>query len=1225
MTDSPTLPSSPLGVPDEFQGTSRFVVQERLGAGTFGIVYRVLDRERNSMVALKLLRHLDADRLLRFKHEFRSLVDVVHPNLVQLYELFGEDRHWFFTMELVEGTDFLSYLRPGNVLSGWDRIRDAFCQLANGVQALHSSAQVHRDLKPSNVLVTNSGRVLILDFGLVKELAPQSIEQTFSFAGSPVYMAPEQAVGGPVTVAADWYAVGVMLYRTITGRFPFHGPELFARKQAEDPPFPGDLVPDVPVDLNETCHLLLARTPEPRMIGAMILREPRPTPGTAPQTGQDGFVGRSAELSLLHHRLEALSSGKLQVVLAYGGSGIGKSSLIARFLTGVRRECPNAVILKGRCHESESVPYKALDSVADELVRHLQSLPESISGALLPRRPALLKRLFPVFGELEILSAFPEGSTADLEEHETRRQAFAALLEMLGRMSDRNTIVIAIDDLQWADLDSVAFLEELVLSPVAPALMLVLAFRSENLNSSPPLQLLRDFKQHLKSPECWTEMELRGLSEEEGRDLLRNLADAGRKIGPDQVSAVLAESEGSPLFLRELLRFALNEPETAEQRDAPTRLRISDVIRRRADAISPTGRRLLEGLAVAGEPLSKLALRSAVNAPDEELSREIWLLIHENLVRIAGEAGKLEPFHDQVREAALSWLSPSALRDWHARLAQALQAEHNPDPQRLFRHHLGAGNVAAAFQSALAAARMAENALAFDRAARFYTETLQTGEGDAAAHAMLHRKRAEALSKAGRGRESGASYLEAAKFPAYNDSLEMRRLAAEQLMRSGYLDEGIQIYRDLLPGTGVHLPDQPLACLLRGLTLRAFTKVRGMRWRPRTEAQLPAQRLRKLDLLWNGALVLTTVDPIFANYLQARHMLEALRAGEPSRLALSAGLGVFFESLAGQSEYLKGRKLLEFAESVSGNLNDPYVTAITRGAWATLDFLCGRIQSGLEHSQKAVAGLAEIAIGVSWETATFNALFVWFLGWGGRIRQLSETIAPILDDARSRGDVYQDIIARCFMTAHLVGLAADSPDRVIEETARALSQWRKSRYDLQHFAAAFAIVECHLYAGRPDLARRLVLSEWQAIEGSLIFRKAQAIRITLFYMRGRTALAVWLKERTDRRLRREVEHYASKLLNIGSPWGQSMGRMLRAGLLVGRSRVAEALLLLEQAEDSLREQDLQLLAAAVSRRRGELEKNAGSAKITADDEFMRSENILRPDRMTAMILPGDWF
>jgi len=260
--------------PESFSGTDRFVVQRRLGAGSFGVVYEVLDRERNTNVALKTLRVTAGRTLYRFKQEFRALADVSHPNLVTLYELLADGDQWFFTMELIDGVAFLdhvrgapsgagdafsspttpqmeAFLRAGSSsdpsalsdvpqavpsaiagLGPMERLRRALLQLGQGVCALHAAGKLHRDIKPSNVLVTAEGRVVLLDFGLIREIRP-GLTHTLDAVGTPAYMSPEQASERPLTESSDWYSVGVMLYEALTGALPFTGPvlDVLRRKQ----------------------------------------------------------------------------------------------------------------------------------------------------------------------------------------------------------------------------------------------------------------------------------------------------------------------------------------------------------------------------------------------------------------------------------------------------------------------------------------------------------------------------------------------------------------------------------------------------------------------------------------------------------------------------------------------------------------------------------------------------------------------------------------------------------------------------------------------------------------------------------------------------------------------------------------------------------------------------------------------------------------------------------
>ena len=158
-------PASPPLAPGTHLCRGRFVIGAMLGRGGMGVVYEVRDRERGADLALKTLLHTAPERLLAFKHEFRALQDLVHPNLVRLDELFEDDGRWFFTMERIRGVRFTDFVRP----DGLDepRLRRGLEQLARGLQALHRADKVHRDVKPSNTLVESDGRVVLLDFGLI--------------------------------------------------------------------------------------------------------------------------------------------------------------------------------------------------------------------------------------------------------------------------------------------------------------------------------------------------------------------------------------------------------------------------------------------------------------------------------------------------------------------------------------------------------------------------------------------------------------------------------------------------------------------------------------------------------------------------------------------------------------------------------------------------------------------------------------------------------------------------------------------------------------------------------------------------------------------------------------------------------------------------------------------------------------------------------------------------
>ena len=288
--------------------------------------------------------------------------------------------------------------------------------------------------------------------------------------------------------------------------------------------------PQVPADLRELCRQLLKRHPDERANGSAILAAlggmasaTIGEPSTEPRSEAELFVGRSEPLQQLEEAFADTQEGRLNVVLMHGPSGIGKTALVRRFLSVLAHRQANVMVLKGRCYEFESVPYKGLDALVDECSRYLQRLPDSRVEALLPRDAFLLPRLFPVLARVGAIAAAPARTALVPDVQELRQRTFRALRELLARLSDRQPLVIWIDDLQWGDRDSSTFLAELCAPPQQPPLLLLLTYRSEEVGSNTTLAYLFQVLANQRLVGRWHELGLAELTDAESRQLLLEL------------------------------------------------------------------------------------------------------------------------------------------------------------------------------------------------------------------------------------------------------------------------------------------------------------------------------------------------------------------------------------------------------------------------------------------------------------------------------------------------------------------------------------------------------------------------------------------------------------------------------------------------------------------------------------------------------------------------------
>jgi serine/threonine protein kinase/tetratricopeptide (TPR) repeat protein len=649
-----------------------------LGRGGMGIVYEAVHLARGERVALKTLPAVDGARLYQFKREFRALADVNHPNLIGLHTLESDGCHWFFTMDLIDGVDFLSHVRPSGTLD-LSRLRQALSQLVTGVLALHGKHIIHRDLKPSNVMVTDEGRVIVLDFGLALE--EEGSWSADKVAGTPKYMAPEQAAGGKITAASDWYAVGVMLYEALTGKAPFVGRALQvlqAKQLQEAPDLPADAA--IPSDLACLTRGLLRRDPRERPDAREIVRVAAfrgDAPTTTRPTSGLRLVGREQQLAALTDSYRWLRKQQQPLsVFIRGRSGEGKTSLAEHFLEPLRARREEVAVMSGRCYDRESVPFKALDSLIDALCSYLRSLPETDAALLIPDDMGVLVQVFPVLQRVGVAARAAAGRPGGLDEHQVRQRAFRALRALLTRMSRRTPVVWFIDDLQWGDADSAEALFEVLRPPEAPTALFLGTFRSEEADASP---FLRAWGELLRKHDVQVErrdVSVGPLTVEECTRLVVALLGQDGEAIRRRAAEFAQETGGNPFLLIELV--GCFDPAT----DSFHVLPINEVIDKKLGRLPADAPGLLEVVAVSGQALP-VGEASRATGHAAAAVATLTHMRNERLVRLVGtdENPLVDTYHDRIRETVLRRLEEGRRKTLHRTLAEVIEEEAGGVPE----------------------------------------------------------------------------------------------------------------------------------------------------------------------------------------------------------------------------------------------------------------------------------------------------------------------------------------------------------------------------------------------------------------------------------------------------------------------------------------------------------------------------------------------------------------
>jgi serine/threonine protein kinase len=1233
----------------------RFTLVRRVGTGGMGVVFEAYDRKRGELVALKTMRRADPTALVRFKQEFRSLTDITHPNLVNLYELFAVDDRWFFTMELVEGTDFVSHVRPyvparpgaadgaGSESGGSDggatsmargpafdeaRLREALRQLAEGVEVLHQSGKLHRDIKPPNVLVTPEGRVVLLDFGLTADLETSGQHRTHDrqIVGTVAHMSPEQAAGLSITPASDWYSVGVMIYEAITGRLPFVGPpqELIVTKQTETPPSPSTIVAGLPEDLVRLCVELLDRDPAARPTGREIIGRLTGQAPEAPELPDPGrpmpLIGRARHLQVLDSAFTGLTRRRTQSIFVFGRTGTGKTTLIRSFLEGlIARD--EAIVLSGRCYERESVPYKALDSLIDALARHLKGLSARKAGALLPPDATYLARLFPVLEGVHALAATRRETPELPDQQELRRRAFAGLREMLRRLGEKVPLVLAIDDLQWGDVDSAILLSDLLCSPQSPVLLFVGSFRSEDAEDCPFLAELRRSISGRSGAMEHRELAVEALTQSEARELTLALLDRDDAVARAQAHVVARESGGNPLFIDELVRH-IQGGEPIDRWEAIGQLDLDEVLWERIRRQPEESQRLLGAVAVSGRPIRQaMAFQAAELGAGGRVA--LASLRSARLIRQTGPSheDEIEIYHDRIRETVSAHLPPDRLRWHHDRLARVLSASGAVDPELLAGHYRGAGDLAAASEFYARGADQATAALAFDHAARLYRTALGLHAGPAEEALSLRRKLGDALANAGRGAESAQAYLNAAASATADETLELKRLASTQLLISGHVDEGLALLRTLLAPLGIRMPETPRGSLASMLWHRAILRMRGLAFEAREAGQVAPMELKRIDLCWSAVAGLSMFEPIRGADFQARGLLMALRAGEPFRVSRAMAMEAAHKATAGLKASSRVDTLLETAGTVADRIDSPHARGMVDLVRGIRALLVGQWKAAGAALAQAEELFRDRCTGVTWERDTGHNFALWALYQMGEVAELRRRRALLAREAEERGDLYASTYLNAFY-ATIIKLAADEPPESEAEFGAFLNARSRRRLNLQQTPVFDSLMLIDLYRGDVTRAWARMGAIWPEYSRSLLF-EVQLIRIQMLELRARTAVAAAERSHQPGPLLAKAERDARALEREGQGWGIAHAHYVRAAVAACREDAVGSAQELYRAAELYERADMPLSAQVMHYRLGEIDpsEEARALRLRAEGR-LGEQGIVSAARWAGMCAPG---
>jgi serine/threonine protein kinase/predicted ATPase len=626
-------------------------LEELIGRGGMGEVFRAFDTRLQRPVAIKLMRDAKGLAVHRFLREARAASALNHPNIVVVHDIgeTPEGRH-YIVQEFIAGVTLRAKITGDLAVAA---ILDIGRQVARALAAAHAAGIVHRDIKPENVMVRSDGYAKVLDFGLARLPEVETATATTHGAaetspgillGTMGYMSPEHARGAPAGAPADVFALGITLYEMAAGRRPFVAPTMPAVLTAillEEPVSLSRVNPSVPSALENLVHRMLAKDPDLRPtaadveeeLGALAMGEVRTAPFERGPTVQERrTVGREPEREHMRRVYDQVRDGHGRILTVLGEPGIGKTILIEDFLAELSVLPERPFVVRGRCSERLAG--------AEAYLPVLEALDNLLHRSSWSSMHTLIKSVAPTWYVQVAHAAASQDSLARVREEapavsqERMKRELGTLLQEASR---QRPFVLFLDDLHWADVSTVDMLNYLAGRFDQMRLLIVSTYRPADMTlAQHPFLAIRD---ELRAHGALDEISLGFL---ERRDVERylSLMFPQHRFPGSLAELIHAKTEGSPLFMADVVRYLRDSGSIVERDDVWVLARseveafrelpasIRSMIARKIERLDETDRKLLVAASVQGHEFDSSVVAAAIEMDPAEVEERLDALEH---------------------------------------------------------------------------------------------------------------------------------------------------------------------------------------------------------------------------------------------------------------------------------------------------------------------------------------------------------------------------------------------------------------------------------------------------------------------------------------------------------------------------------------------------------------------------------------------------------------------